>query len=336
MAYNFKRIIPSATMPELIAPFYEYIDYNAVIGKKTNYGQKGDDVLYYMKVDAISANTVVGGSSMWRNDIVKNDGAISQRAVPYYKVDSSYTTDDYSEAKWGRLGLNVSEKEFKEKITLQAMAQRRAHITFFGADASENQGLFNAASETVALPTDSGSHTTLVDYIPGELLEFLISQIREVANLSYNMLKPIVIVAPINAINYIKTKIVPYTNYFENAGTIPVSNVIDSIVINLNGMSVKFVPCSYMAGKGTGNKDVMLIIAPGTDIEEGGKEDTNYFNSISSSNSVNTFMDDIINLQTYDNPIINQVFEKVYTSIYTPAYTVREDAVRAIEYTYSN
>ena len=48
------------------------------------------------------------------------------------------------------------------------------------------------------------------------------------------------------------------------------------------------------------------------------------------------FMDDIINLQTYDNPIINQVFEKVYTSIYTPAYTVREDAVRAIEYTYSN
>ena len=47
-------------------------------------------------------------------------------------------------------------------------------------------------------------------------------------------------------------------------------------------------------------------------------------------------MDDIINLQTYDNPIINQVFEKVYTSIYTPAYTVREDAVRAIEYTYSN
>ena len=193
---NFDRIFPHAIDPDWASNLYESIDYNAAIGKRTNYGELGVDVLYKMLVDNISANTVVGGSSIWRNDIVKNDGSFRQMAIPYYSVQTSYTVNPKEEAKFSKIMLGKSIYDFKDSISLQAMGQRRGHIVFFGADASENQGLFNAASETTSLPTDSGSHTTLTTYIPGELMEFLVSQVRAVSDLSYNMLRPTVIVAP--------------------------------------------------------------------------------------------------------------------------------------------
>ena len=120
---------------------------------------------------------------------------------------------------------------------------RRAHMTFFGADASEAQGLFNASSETTSLPADSGSNSTLTTYIPGELMEFLVAQIRAISDLSYNMLKPIKIVAPWNAINYLKGKVVPLTSYQEKgAGTSSIAKVFENIVYDMNGMQVEFVP----------------------------------------------------------------------------------------------
>ena len=63
---NFERIFPHAADPDIVPILYEPIDYNAPIGKITNYGELGVDVLYKMLVDNISGNTVVGGSSVWR------------------------------------------------------------------------------------------------------------------------------------------------------------------------------------------------------------------------------------------------------------------------------
>lgn len=334
MAMNFERIFPHASAPGLIQKLYEPIKYNAVIGKKTKYGSRGDDVLYRMKVEEISANSVVGGSSTWRKDIPKNDGVLGQMAIPYYKVQSSFTTNIDEETKFSKLGIGKSIIEFKKAITLQAMAQRRAHITFFGADASENQGLFNASSETVVLPADSGNNTELSSYIPSELFDFLVSQVREVSNLSYNMLKPIVIVAPINAINYLKSKLIPVSSYIKDSSSLTIAQVFENVIYDMNGMNVEFVPCSYMAGKGSGNKDVMLIVAPGVEAEAEDRDSTAYFNSFSSDDFVNTFIDDALEYEEYQNPEINQAKEWVMTSIYTPAYTVRADAIRSIEYEY--
>lgn len=336
MSMNFERIFPHAKAPGIIGKLYESIEYNAVIGKKTNHGSLGDDVLYVMLADNISANTVVGGSSIWRKDIPKNDGTLRQMAVPYYGVETSFTVNDKEKAKFEKLGVGKSLVEFKKIISLQAMAQRRAHITFFGADASENQGLFNAASETTSLPADSASNNKLTTYIPGELMEFLVSQARELGNLSYNMLKPIVIVAPIDAINYIRSKIVPLTSYQEKgAGTSSIAKIFENVVYDMNGLNVKLVPCSYMKGKGTGNTDVMLIVAPGVEIPEEDRDSTGYFNTVGADDYVNTFIDDALEYEEYQNPPVYKLDEYVMESIYTPAYTVRADAIRAIEYNYA-
>ena len=337
MSMNFERIFPHAIDTDVVPILYEPIDYNAGIGKRTNYGELGVDVLYKMLVDNISANTVVGGSSVWRNDIVKNDGSLRQMAIPYYSVQTSYTVNPKEEAKFSKIMPSKSIYDFKNSISLQAMGQRRGHIVFFGADASENQGLFNASSETVSLPADSASHNTLKSYIPGELLEFLVDQIRAVSDLSYNMLRPTVIVAPINAINYIRSKIVPLTNYQEKgAGTSSIAQVFENVVYNMNGMNVKLVSCSYMAGKGTGDTDVMLIINPGVEVKEEEKGSAAYFNNFNKSGYINTFMDDALELKQYQNPPMYEAIETVMESIYTPGYTVRADAIRSIEYKYSD
>lgn len=46
-------------------------------------------------------------------------------------------------------------------------------------------------------------------------------------------------------------------------------------------------------------------------------------------------MDDALELQEYPNPAMYQCTEWVMESIYTPGYTVRADAIRSIEYRYS-
>ena len=335
MSMNFQRIFPHAKSPNLIQKLYERINYNAVIGKRTKYGSRGDDVLYVTKVEEISMNSVVGGSSIWRRDIPKNDGVLGQMAIPYYKVQSSFTVNRDDEEKFSKLGINKSLFEFKKQITIQSMNIRRAHMTFFGADAFEAQGLFNASSETTSLPADSGSNSTLTTYIPGELMEFLVAQIRAISDLSYNMLKPIKIVAPLNAINYLKGKVVPLTSYQEKgAGTSSIAKVFENIVYDMNGMQVEFVPCSYMAGKGSGNKDVMLIVAPGTEVEVENRDSTAYFNGFSEDDFINTFYDEALEYEEYMNPEMYQVKEQISTSILTPGYCVRDDSIRSIEYTY--
>ena len=41
---NFERIFPHAVDPDVAPILYEPIDYNAAIGKRTNYGELGVDV----------------------------------------------------------------------------------------------------------------------------------------------------------------------------------------------------------------------------------------------------------------------------------------------------
>ena len=140
---------------------------------------------------------------------------------------------------------------------------------------------------------------------------------------------------PINAINYIKSKIVPLTSYQEKgAGTSSIAQVFENVIYDMNGMKVQFVPCSYMAGKGSGSKDIMLFVNPGVEVKEEDRNSTAYFNNFNNGGKINTFMDDAIEYEEWTNPEVNRCKEWGMESIYTPAYTVRASAITALEYTY--
>ena len=70
------------------------------------------------------------------------------------------------------------------------------------------------------------------------------------------------------------------------------------------------------------------------EVKEENRDSTAYFNNFGNNGYVNTFMDDALELQEYQNPAMYQCTEWVMESIYTPGYTVRADAIRSIEYKY--
>lgn len=330
---NFNRIFPSITKKGIVTNLYENFEYKKGIGKKTNYGKRGAEVMYQLKLDAISSSTVVGNASLWRNNITANDGVIGQYAVPYYKIQSKYTTDIDSRAKFDLMEAGVSEIEVKEKITLQAINQRLGYSTLFGFEGK--QGLFNQASVTTPLTADSLGSTYLSTYVPGELLEFIVAQLRKMATSSYNTLKPIVIYGTYEGINYLKSKIIPLTNYqMKGAGTATISQTLESVVYELEGMKVELVPTTYCKGIGSASKDVFIFVAPGLERETVDNDSTALLNNINPEDTVNTFMDFALELERYENPPINQKNEVIFTTIATPAYTVRQDAITVMEYQY--
>lgn len=330
---NLKRLFPNAVLPNVFSKLFENIEYQKTLGMQSKHGARGIDALYGLTIDNISSSATVGTASTWMNNEHKNEATIGQIEAPYYKIKSAFQTTADSEAKFGRMGGNISEVELKRAITFQAMAQRKAYLTFFGANKKE--GLFNSAGTTSSLPADTAGATKLSSYIAGELLEFLAGEIRTIQNISYNMLKPLVIVAPLDAINYLKSKVVPLTNYQQKgAGTDSVASALESIIFDMNGLQVEFVSCSYLKGKGTSGKDVMLLIAPGLTDEELGRDSTAYLNSAIKNNDVNTFMDEGLPLTETTNPSINGVNSWFVEHITTAGICVRQEAIRKIEYEY--
>ena len=333
---NLQRIFPNTSLPGVLSKKYEDIKYAKALGNITKNGARGIDAVYKLVLDNNSSNTNVGTASTWMNNMPKNNASISQIEAAYYKIASSIQTTADSEAKFGHLNAGISEYELLKAITFQAMAQRKAYMTFFGANPNKKEGLFNNVGETTSLAQDSATNSTLTAYTPGELLEALAGEIRAIQNLSYNMLKPIVIVAPLDAINYLKSRVVPLTNYQQKgAGTDTVAGTLESIVYDMNGLQLEFVSCSYLKGKGTGGKDVMLFVAPGITEEEMGRDSTAYLNSVLKDNYINTLMDEALPLTETINPSINGVNSWFVEHIITPGIVLRSEAIRALEYTYA-
>lgn len=332
---NLRRLFPHSVIPNVFSKLFENIEYQKAFGLKSKYGTRGVDALYGLTIDNVSSAATVGTASTWMNNEHKNEATIGQLEAPYYKIKSAFQTTADSEAKFSLSGGNISEQELKRAITFQAMAQRKAYISFFGV--GKKEGLFNQAGTTSTLPQDSEAATKLSSYIAGELLEFLAGEIRAIQNLSYNMLKPLVIVAPLDAINYLKSKVVPLTNYQQKgAGTDSIANALENIVYDMNGLKVEFVSCSYLKGKGTGGKDAMLLIAPGITDEDLGvdRESTAYLNKVIQNNNINTLIDEALPLTETTNPSINGVNSWFVEHITTAGICVRAEAIRKIEYEY--
>lgn len=331
---NLKRIFPNVVDPAVASKLYENIEYKKALGKITHYGKRGVDAWYKLMLDQVSSVTTVSGGSTWLNNQAKNEASISQLEATYHKISAGIQTTRDSEAKFELMGGNISEYELKKAITFQAMAQRKAYLTFFGT--KNGEGLYNQATTTTTLPQDSNSQSKLSSYVPSELLDFLAEEIRKVQNVSYNMLRPITIVAPIEAINYLKSKIVPLGDFQQKgAGTDTVAGVLGKIVYELNGLQIEFVSCSYLKGRGTGSKDVMLLIARGVEDTNGGdRESTAYLNNVMKDNNINTMMDEALPLTETTNPEINGVKSWFVEHIITAGICLRKEAIRKIEYEY--
>lgn len=323
---NLTRITPSAVIPSVVMPTFQDVPYEEYFAEKTSYGDLGDDFLYLNTINELTAPTEIG--QQWRIPSTVQ-ASNSQLQYAYYTISARRECTKQDIDKFAKLGMGLSLYDFSDQLCEIAINQRRHYSALFGFDPTETQGLI-AMGTAVTMPADSASHSTLVTYIPGELLQFLTSQAREVRTTTFGMAKPTIFASSSRVVNYINSLIVPLTDYqMKGAGSDSVGGSYERIVGQMLGAGqIKFIEDNLLQGAGTGGADLILLVAPGLNSQEAEAQ----FSQTPRDRQfhANTFTDNPGNMIITVNPEINRVLSADYSVKTTGGAVVRKNAVRVI------
>lgn len=323
---NLTRITPSAVIPSVVMPTFQDVPFEKYFAEKTSYGDIADDFLYLNTINELSAPTAIG--QQWRiPETVQVSN--SQLQYAYYTISArcECTADDI--AKFAKLGMGIDLYTYSDQICEIAINQRRHYSALFGFNPNEIQGLI-AMGTSATLPADSSAHTTLISYIPGELLQFIVSQASVVRTTTFGMAKPTIFASSSRVINYINSLIVPLTNYqMVGAGSDSVGGSYERVVGQMLGAGkIEFIEDNLLEGAGTGGADLIMIVAPGLNAQEA---DTQFAQTPRDRQfPANTFTDNPGDMRITVNPEINRVLSNDYSVKTTGGAVVRKNAVRVI------
>ena len=335
MANNLQRLVPHSTVPGLITPIFQKVDFRALLGEVTRFGKLGDDILYQTTLSAINTPTVVG--QQWRGDVDKSTYSLSQLSFPYYTIEAKLEMGPDEEAKFASVVPGVGLKQFLSNLCAQGINQREHYACLFGFDTTAGQGIIKNGAYYDNLGNDSGGHSTIQTYIVIELLATLAAQARTVMDASYGMAKPVKIIAPSNMINYLKSTIVPLASYqMPGGGVDSIGGAYSRMIGEWLGVGkVEFIADNAMAGKGGSSKDLISFVAPGlSDQEAKADPNTNLVADELPENMRNTMMDMIEGKKEFVNPPINGIKSSLFSLTTTSGAVIRPEAVRTLEYTF--
>lgn len=330
------RVAPHVAVPGLLTPQVQTVDFEKYVAGKTNLGSDAMDYLYITTINNINSETFVG--QQWGTDLAKQTYTMGQIQAPYYRIEAYYEYDIAEQARFEALSNGVALPNFLESLAKQGINQRKHQAILYGFDSSKalQQGI--TANEMVeTLPADTSSNTTLTTYNIPELQRFLSGLARQVMDGSFNMTKPVVISSSVRVINYLKTAIVPLTNYLQGGSVDTVGGVYDKTVSEWLGVGpVQWVADNLlMNADTTGTMDVIRLIAPGLDPQEYVSEDINQ-NLVGEFNSIryNTFYDSAEGLKRYEAPQSLGKYAAKFVYKMTPGVSLRKEAVisTAIKY----
>ena len=325
---NMLRSAPHVQVPGLLVPQVQSVDFMKYVATKTQLGSLAEDYLYITTAQAIDTESYVG--QQWGEDLNKSTYALGQVQAPYYKISSYAEWDVQEQAKFEALSNGVALPDFLDNLAKQAINQRKHQAILFGFDNVKelNQGI--TANETVeTMPVDSAGHDTLITYNANELQRFLSNLARKVMDASFNMTKPVVISSSVRVINYIRTALVPLTNYLEGGSVASVGSVYDKIVGDWLGVGkIEWVADNLLMAETDDGKDTIRLIAPGLDPQDKLPADVSQnlageFNSI----RYNTFFDSAGGLMMFDAPPALGKYARRYDYKMTPGINLRHEAV---------
>lgn len=328
------RVAPSKVVAGILAPQSQRVDFEKYIGKKTNFGDEGSEMLYVSTIENINSEASVG--QQWNKALSAQSYSLGQIGIPYFKI-SAYVEYSNSEAsKFEQLANGSSLQRFLEALAVQAINQKRHQGILHGFN---GVGGITANASLVSVPADSASQETLVKYNVAELQGVLSKIARTIADASFGMAKPVVIASSARVINYLKTVVVPLTaGQKEGGGIDSIAGVYSRAIGEWLGVGpVDFVADELLKNAdSTGTKDVILVIARGNDEDVNPSEDsTNAVGELDSNIRFNTMYDAGANgLQRIDRQPDFDINSSLYTLKMTPGVTLREEAVAKVEIKY--
>lgn len=325
------RVNPSVTVPGLITPQVQDVDFDAYIGHKSNLGSRASEMLYFMQASNINSETTIG--QQWNQELTKQTYSLGQVSMPYYRIGAYVEYNEDEKAKFESLVPGVSLPTFLEDIAKQGINQRRHQAILFGFDDSLNQGIL-ANAQTQTLPADADAHDSLVTYNIPELQVFLAKIARDVMDASYGMAKPVVIASSIRVINYLKTALVPVGTYLESGSVDSVAGVYDKVVSEWLGVgSVNFIADDLLKGE---DNDKLVFLAPGLTDQINTVSDDKSQNIVGKQSQItyNTTYDVAEGLLRFTRPSDFGINSSYLSFKMTPGVTLRSEAVSVIEVKY--
>lgn len=336
MVKNLSRIWPSVTVPGLLAPINQDVDFRKYFGDITSYGEVGVDAVYYPTLEKISGMTTV--FQQWNDNLPQVDIENGQLEAKYYTIGTSVQYTDEQAGKFSKIYSGVSLDQVLDDLSKMAINQKWHFASLYGFVPEDNDGLVNNGIN-VNLPADSAGADTMTGYIPAELMSFIASQIREAMNVSFGTLKPAVIAGSTRAINYIRSTVVALNQYqMQGGGVDSIAGTLGRIVGDWLGVGrVEFIADDLLMDQTGGNADKILIIAPGLGTQDEVPEQySQYLLDDMPLNRMNTTMDKMSNgLITTVNPVINRTVRRNKTLKTTAGIVLRSQAVRVISFNYA-
>lgn len=329
------RVNPSIVLPGILTPQVQNVDFEKYIGSKTNLTGIAEEMLYIVTANNINSETSVG--QQWAQELTKQTYSLGQVSLPLYRLNAYVEYDENERAKFEALSNGVSLPAFLENLAKQGINQRKHQGILFGFDSKLAQGI-TANATTTNLPADSKGNTTLLAYEVSELQAFLSSLARSMMDVSFGMAKPVIFASSVRVINYIRTAIVPTSNYIEAGGVDSVGGIYDRVVSEWLGVGkVQFIADNLLMGSGS-EPDTIMLIAPGYDQQaEATSEDVNQ-NLVGELNSItyNTMYDAGEGLRRLDRPNDFGIYSTLLTYKMTPGAALRNEAVVTCDVNYAN
>lgn len=324
MANIFSRIQPSVTLPSVLIPHTQDVDFHKYVGAKTNLGDVAAQSLYITTINNVNSETSVG--QQWGQDKTRQGYTMGQISAPYYIIRAyiEYARDE--RAIFESVSNGMSLPTFLENVAKQGINQRRGQGILFGFDSTLNQGILANATE-VTMPADSNGNASVSTYNITELQVFLSKLVADMQSNTLNTAKPLVFTSSFRVINYLKSAIYGLKLDTGNVAIDSVANVFDKVASQWLGAKIEFVANDLLKGD---TQDTIALIARGVSPDE---TDPTISQNLAAQGGItyNTMYDAALDLIREERPADFGLYSSELTYKMTSGVTLRNESVIKIK-----
>jgi hypothetical protein len=325
MAYLFPaqaKVYPSFSEPDLIVTYAQASGFMATMeGGKPRVRIGRDDLYVYVNHLDIRTESVASqfGANWLPSASLQAEYEQAQTYVLRNRNDYDQSMIRAAER------YNVGLPQAVELGQKQGIFQQLRTMYLYGLNPANNEGLLNTPGATaVTLPADSDGNTTVVDYSPNDMYQFMLSQIVSLKQRMYqsgaNLSNKIRILSPQRIfLQFQYASIVQLTSYQRpGGGTNTVAGAMQKIAEEA-GDDIEWYYDDTLIGQGAGGTDMVILTIPEVEVPTMNDPNTNIFGKIQpETNAVNVMYLDAAAPIKITTPIadggITQVLEMRATS----------------------
>lgn len=290
----------------VVAPIVGSSDWEAVLGDVTNFTKIGGDKHYFTTIPHFNSASQVGKS--WMPTRTNQSFLLGQAEADVYNVSSTWSIDPVTQARIDQILANTnaggSAVGYMQALAKQGIGQRLRMMGLFGLEAGE--GIISGAKE-VDMGNDPQANQTIKTYNSDWLAKKLASYISEIDSNMLNTSSEIVILTSNRIYNELHYARSATQNTIFDGSVVSIADYLKRVVEG-TGRTLKIGKDPILTNSASnGQKDHILILAPGISMEQAETDPLN---------SVNSFGLEVKNI-TYNTCMdIGQKVEKIYPETY--------------------